>query len=78
MLTSTQTDNKYRKNAANKKVLLKNGSEVFKHIFNILCQIAFSFFNKMPTLWSSEANKAILDYDYMLQSFKKQKLCTQN
>ena len=38
----------------------------------------------MPTLWSLKVNKAILeqvklvekDYDYMLQFFKKQKLCT--
>ena len=46
MLTSPQTDNKYRKNAANKKVLLKNGSEVLKHKFNILCQITFIFLIK--------------------------------
>ena len=40
----------------------------------------------MPTLWSSEVNDAILeqvkmeewDYDYMLQFFKKLKLCTEN
>ena len=49
-------------------------------------QNSIHFFYKMATLWSSEVNKAVLeqviavqfDYYYMLQFFKKQKLCTQN
>ena len=49
--------------------------------FNILCTIANTFFYKIPTLWSSEVNKAILeqvivaewDY-YMLQFLMKQNL----
>ena len=50
--------------------------------FNILWKIAFIFFNKTLTLWSSKVNKAIRklvkiaeqDYGYMLQFFKELKL----
>ena len=43
-------------------------------------------FCKIPTVWSSDVNKAILEqvivaeynYYYMLQFLKKQHLCTQN
>ena len=49
-------------------------------------QNSFYFLCEMPTLWISGINEAILeqvkveeqDYDYMLQFFKKLKLCTQN
>ena len=63
MQLSAQTDNhKYRKNAITKKALFKKMVLKFWNSnLNILCDIAFIFFNKMPTLWSSEVNWVILE-----------------
>ena len=59
----TQIDNhKHRKSVATKKVRSLVMNMKFRNSkFNILCKIAFIFLNKIPTLWSLEVNKAILE-----------------
>ena len=63
MQISTQKDNhKYRKSVATIKSTLfkKMGLKFRNPKFIVLYKIAFIFFNKMPTLWSLEVNKAVL------------------
>ena len=69
MQISTQADNhKYRRKCCNWKPLFKKMGLKFRNPnFNILCKIAFIFFNKMPTLWSSEVNRAILGQVIMVE-----------
>ena len=59
----TQIDNhKYRKSVATKKVHSLIMNMKFRNSkFNIWCKKAFIFLNKIPTLWSLEVNKAIVE-----------------
>ena len=83
---STQTDNyMHRKSVATKKRIIFNKMDLKLRNpkFNKFLQHNI---NKMPTLWNSEINKAILEQGkvavvlwlYTFQFFKKQKLCKQN
>ena len=84
---STQTEKLKRKSWDYKKCTLKKlGLKFWNPKINLFRKITFIFLYKIPTLCSSWVNKAILeqvkavvqDYDYMVQFFKKQKLCKQN